>query len=69
MEVELWRLLQGKSLKLQEELQGKGGNVQVELQGKGGKVQVDLPWQSALTQDRGEEELHMSDVLAERIPT
>ena len=58
MEVELRRPLQGKALKLQEELQGKGG-----------KMQADLPWQSALTQESGEEELQMSDVLADRIPT
>ena len=58
MEVELWKPMQGESLKLQEELQGKGG-----------KVQVDLPWQSALTQESGEEELQMSDVLADRIPS
>ena len=67
MRVELWRRLQ--SLKLQEELQGESLKLQVELQGKGGKVQVDLPWQSALTQESGEEELQMSDVLADRIPT
>ena len=58
MEVELWKPMQGKSLKLQ-----------VELQGKGGKVQADLPWQSSLTQESGEEELQMSDVLADRIPS
>ena len=60
MEVELWRPL---------ELQGIRGELQEELQGKGGKVQVDLPWHRDLTQESGEEEMQISEVLADRTPT
>ena len=60
MEVELWRML---------ELQGIMGELQEELQGKEGTVQVDLPWHRALTQESGEEETQISEVLADRTPT
>ena len=60
MEVELWR---------PPELQGILAELQEELQGKGGKVQVDLPWHRALTQEIGEEEMQISEVLADRTPT
>ena len=71
IEVWLWRMLDLLEAlgELQEGLQEILGELlQEELQGNGGKVQVDLPWHLALTQESGEEEMQISEVLADRIP-
>ena len=71
IEVWLWRMLDLLEAlgELQEGLQEILGELlQEELQGNGGKVQVDLPWHLALTQESGEEEVQISEVLADRIP-
>ena len=73
IEVWLWRMLELQEIwgeLMQEGLQEIIVELlQEELQGNGGKVQVDLPWHLALTQESGEEEMQISEALADRIPT